>query len=281
MLIHQSDLASFNRCPEQHRRQLEGQRGQALSATSYGSVMHHALHILERYRDVELAVNTFVHYWHPHHIEEIAAPVEIWIMGQSFSKLRDQGVETIRRYWDLLSYRDEQVLALEYSFLIDLPGTVDDQTGDPHQLAGTIDRLVARKYRGRWVLGIDDWKAGQKKIHLRHNLQGTGYALATTQLSFWTGAPQHYVEGFGFLAGTDLWEKFAKIPRRFTWIAVRSVTPEWVDGGERTPQHYAKFRHAVDQYVKSRQAGIFPLNIEGAVCEYCSFRESCPEERDH
>ena len=60
MIIHQSDIKSWHRCGEQHRRQLQGDEGQQLSRTAYGSVMHHALHTLERNRDLQQAIDTFI-----------------------------------------------------------------------------------------------------------------------------------------------------------------------------------------------------------------------------
>lgn len=278
MLIHQSDLKSFNRCPEQHRRQRAGEEGGQLSATAFGSVMHHALHTYERTGDVELAVNTFAHYWHPHNIDAICRPVDIWIVGQNFSKLRSKGVETIRRYADVVQYRDEEVLALEFPFVVDLPGTLDADTGRPHELAGTIDRLALRKKNSKWNVCVDDWKTGKKATYLHHNIQGSAYCYASTQRQFWVGNPAHHTEGFAH-HGEMLYEKFEAMPRRFTWINVMGG-PNFDDAGARDMQSYRKFGHAVDQYVKSVRAGIFPLNIEGEVCQYCPFREDCPQPRE-
>lgn len=275
MIIHQSDLKSYFRCGEQHRRQLIGDRSKQLSATAFGSVMHHALHVLERERDLELALATFQHYWHPLHIGEIADPVEIWIGRQSYSTLLSKGLETIRRYWDLKGFDDEEVLALEVPFIVPVIGTYDPETGQPHELAGTIDRLAVRFYQRRPFLCIDDWKTGRKPAYLKHNVQFTAYAYATTCAEFWLGNGDR-TEGFG-ARGADLFKRFGQMGRRGFWINVMGG-PDWVDAGERTEREYARFYRAVDHYVAARRAGIFPLNIDGEVCQYCPFEATCPPE---
>lgn len=279
MLIHQSDLKSHARCGEQHRRQLNGEQGKQLSATAYGSVAHHALHVLERTRDVDLAVNTFDHFWHPLNIDEICTPVEEWIGRQSYGVLRTKGMAMIRRYWEHLQYQDEELLALEFPFVVPIPGTRDEETGQPHELAGTIDRLSLRFYRRQLHVCVDDWKTGKKPSFLQHQLQFTAYCFATTQPEFWVGSAEHLTEGFGPERGAQLHNRLRETPRHGWWIDV-SAGPTWSDAGLRAERDYKRFRHAVDTYVRARQHHIFPLNIDGSVCEFCPFRDDCPEGID-
>lgn len=270
MIIHQSDLQSMQRCGEQHRRQLGGDRGKQLSATAYGSVLHHALHTLERERDLQLAINTFEHYWHPLNIEMICEPVEEWIARQSYGGLARQGVELLKRYWDLKQYDEtDEVLALEIPFVVPIGDT-------GHELAGTIDRLTIRPFRKKQCVCVDDWKSGKKKSYLKHNVQHIAYSYATTRPEFWLGNPKHHTEGFGE-HGPALMEQYARYPRRGFWIDCSGTTPKWNDCGEKTRRDYDRFFHAVDTYVRARENNIFMLNIAGEVCEYCPFRETCPE----
>lgn len=270
MLIHQSDLTSMNRCGEAHRRERSGQRGKVLSATSYGTVIHHALHTLERHRDLDLAIDTFTHYWHPLNIGEIAEPVEVWIARQSYGGLRTQGIELLKRYWDLKAYDDtEQVLGLEISFVVPIGNT-------GHHLAGTIDRLAVRKHRGRHTVCCDDWKSGKKKSYLQHNLQHVAYSYATTRPEFWLGNPEYVTDGFG-AQGRELMEAYAKLPRQGYWIDCSSTSPKWNDCGVKSERDYQRFFLAVDHYARMVESEIFPLNIAGEVCEYCTFRDDCPE----
>lgn len=279
MIIHQSDLKSYTRCAEQHRRQLNGQQGKQLSATAFGSVMHHALHTLERHRDVDLAVSTFEHYWHPLNIDVICEPVEVWIARQSYSTLLQKGRETIRRYWDLKRYDDEEVLALEFPFVVPIQGTWDAELGKPHELAGTIDRLSLRFYQRKLHVCVDDWKTGKKPSYLKHNIQFTAYGYATTRPEFWLGNPAHLTEGFGEDRGAALHARLTGAPRQGWWINVMGG-PDWLNAGVRGERDYARFFHAVDQYARARKHEIFPLNIDGQVCEYCPFRDDCPEGID-
>lgn len=279
MKVSVSGLAAMNRCGEQHRRQLEGDRGPQLSRTAFGSVMHHALHIGERTGDWELAVNTFQHYWHPLNIEEICEPVQIWVAKDSYGALNKKGVETLRRYADLKRFDDEELLALEYEFRVPVPGTLDEETGEPHELHGFVDRLALRYYNRRLVLCLDDFKTGKKKTYLKHNIQGTGYALASMTSEFWLGNPEHGIAGFGPERGEALRARLMEAPRRFWWINVMGG-PDWMDGGFREARDYRRLVHAINTYVRARQQGIFQLNIEGEVCEFCPFRDDCPEGID-
>ncbi len=258
MIIHQSDLSSFMRCPEQYRLSRTAPR-ESNSALAFGSVMHHALHVLERYHDLTAALDSFTYYWHPARISEICEPVppDGWLPRQSYSELRVRGLEMLRRYHDLSRYDEHEVLALEYEFTVDIPGT-------PHQLAGTVDRLATRPHKRATVLCVDDWKTGKEQAHLRHNMQGTGYAMATTQRAFW--------DGFGVDADA-LHARFADAPRRFTWINLR--TAKFQDGGFREQRDYARFAAAVTELARMIDAGIYPLNLSGETCTYCPFRSSC------
>lgn len=281
MMIHQSDLQSFNRCGEAHRRELNGQRGPILSATAYGSVIHHALHTLERTLDLQLALNTFDHYWHPMNIDAIAeGPVEEWIARDSYGGLRTKGMELLKRYYDLVQYREEEeLLALEFPFAIPLP-FVDETTGEPHILLGTVDRLALRLERRKLAVEIDDWKSGRKKSYLRNAIQWTGYAWASTSPLFWTGNPAYYTEGFGTERGTELFERLAKAERHGWWIDVSGTTPKWNDCGPRVERDFIRFFRVIENYVAARRHNIFPLAYEGEVCQFCTFRDTCPEGID-
>jgi hypothetical protein len=278
VIIHQSDLKSYHRCGEQHRRQRNGEDGLQLSATAYGSVMHHALHVLERERDLDLALNTFTHFWHPLNIHEVCRPVDEWIKRHSYDGLRKQGIECIRRYWDLKQYEDaEELLALEIPLAVNLEGTWDPDTGREHQLLGTIDRLAVRRYYSKPFLCVDDWKSGAQPNYLPFNIQFTAYAYATTKREFWVGNPEYSTEGFGEQRGDALWKRFAKAPRRGYWINIAGTTPKWVNAGERVHRDYLRFLHAVETYAAAVKGGIFPLNIDGSTCAFCPFQSTCPE----
>lgn len=279
MNIHQSDLKSYARCGEQHRRQLNGERGQQLSRTAYGSVIHHALHTLERTRDLQLALNTFEHFWHPMNIDQICEPVDIWIARDSYGSMLRQGLETLKRYWDLKHFDDEEVLALEIPFAVPLVGTRDEQTGEPHVLLGTIDRLALRYYKRELHVCVDDWKSGKKATYLQHNLQFTAYGYAVTQPPFWTGNPVYLTEGFGEARGMELFHRLVGLPIHGWWIEVAG-SPKWNDAGLRTGRDFRRLMHSVDHYVRARQNNIFPLNIDGSTCMFCPFRDNCPEGID-
>lgn len=282
MIFHQSDLSAWTRCPAEFGYRLAGLPDKSNSAAAYGSVMHYALATYERERvkniragmglkDAVLeayrkAIETFVYYWHPAHIEAICPPVppDGWLPRQNFSELRQRGLDSIKSYVDLMRYDEHEVLASEYEFLVDIAGTTDLLTGKPHQLAGSIDRLAARFYSRKLTLCIDDFKTGKEYRFLRHNLQFTAYCYATTRPEFWDGFEER---------ADKLRERFEDAARRGTWINMRTFKLQ--DAGFRAAKDYERLKLAVSQIAMSIQNDIFPLSISGEACTYCSYRDIC------
>lgn len=279
-VIHQSDLTNWMRCPTSFMYARAGQPQQQISATAYGSVVHYALETFERLRHtdgvpfvdaVHAAVETFAHYWHPLNIEAICAPVDVWIPRQGYNELRERGMDAIRAYCQLVKLDEHELLAVEYGFQVPIDGTWDDELGEPHVLAGTVDRLGIRQHAGRPVIAVDDYKTGKEYRYLRQNLQFTAYLYATTRPEFWTGWRGE--DGFGDELGTQLHQRFERAPRRGTWINMRSV--KFMDAGWRGPADYQRFALAVEQLLASVKADIYPLSLSGETCQYCPFSRIC------
>lgn len=281
MIIHQSDLSSWARCPAQYGYKRAGWKDETNSAAAYGSVMHHSLNLLERLihekvpfqQAVQQALETFVYYWNPLNIEAICEPVPSngWLPRQGYSELRARGIDAIKKYADLIRYDEAELLATEYGFMVPIEGTWDYELEQPHILAGAVDRMVARYYKRELALGIDDWKTGKEYRFLRHNLQFTAYCYASTLPEFWTGWGGE--DGYGQERGMQMYERFHGKGRRGTWINMRTFKFE--DAGWRGEKDFQRFKLAVDQITASIQADIFPLTINGEACKYCPYRASC------
>lgn len=250
-----------------------------LSATAWGSVIHHALETFERVRHTEgatqrdateAAISTFEYYWHPLNIQAICEPVDTWLPKQDYSTLRATGIDNIRAYCTLMQLDESTLLATEIGFQIPIPGTFDEDQGEPHVLAGTIDRLALRRYRGKPYLSIEDYKTGKDYPYLRQNLQFTGYSLASTMPQFWTGWRGE--DGFGD-QGEQLYARFERYARRGMWINMRRVVQQ--DAGWRGPKDYARFALAVEQIAASIKADIYPLSLSGSTCQHCEFASVC------
>jgi hypothetical protein len=281
VLIHQSDLSAWARCPAQYGYRRAGWRDETNSAAAYGSVVHHALNTLERAlhekvpfeQALRSALETFVYYWNPLNIEAICPPVpnDGWLPRQGYSELRSRGIDAISKYADLIRYDDHELLATEYGFIVPIDGTWDYDLEQPHMLGGSIDRLATRHYKRQLTVAVDDWKTGKDYRFLRHNLQFTAYCYATTKLEFWTGDGKE--DGFGFERGQELHQRFIDAPRRGTWINMRTFKFE--DAGWRGEKDYARFALAVEQICMAVKADIFPLTINGEACTFCPYRNSC------
>lgn len=263
------------------------------SAAAYGSVMHHALQVLERLiheartqhdmkspeflaafrKAVQSSLETFVHYWNPLNIESICEPVpnDGWLPRQGYSELRARGIDAIKKYADLIRYDDHELLATEFGFVVPIDDTWDEDLEQPHYLGGSIDRLAVRHYLRNIAVCIDDYKTGKDYKYLRHNLQFTAYAYATTKREFWVGNDGE--DGFGEERGSRLYERFVDAPRRGTWINMRTFKMQ--DAGWRGPQDYNRFKLAIEQLAAMHRADIFPLTIFGEACQYCDYRSIC------
>lgn len=220
------------------------------------------------------AVASFLHYWHPMNIEAICDPVppDGWLPYRSYGELRDRGVLTVRGYADLIKNDPDELLALEFGFAVPMEGTWDDELGEPHVLAGTVDRLVAQTRLRKPVVNVFDWKTGVKvPAHLRHNVQFTVYAMASTRPEFWTGWRGE--GGFGPERGQALYERFTQAPRRCTWVDLHKL--KFTDAGWRGPLDYQRLVLAVETFAAATRAEIFPLSLSGETCQYCSFRNVC------
>lgn len=265
LIIRQSDLASYNRCPQQKKlsdeTEARGERMQTLSATVYGTVAHHAMETFERLhhegRDDALAVAlaTFEHYWLPENVGDLEpGGIDIWLPRQTYGGLREKGRKAIEDYAELIKGDDGQLLALEYTFAVPV-----HLGGRQHTLTGTIDRLSQRKHLRKPILNVEDFKTGKQPTYLRWNMQFTAYAWASTQRAFW--------EGFDDPQGA--YDTCLPWARRGTWIDLAKI--KRVDAGFRTEQDYARLMVALTEYVKAVEADVYPLNMKGDVCLYCPF----------
>lgn len=281
LVIRQSDLGSYNRCPQQKklRDTLEGagERQQTLSATVYGSVTHHALQIMETLhhegRDdaLEVAIATFLHYWHPDNVGVIEpGGIDVWLPRQTYGGLREKGQQVLKLHYEWLKGDTGQLLALEYQFAV--PYLID---GVQHTLTGMIDRLSSRRHLRKPVLNVEDFKTGKVPTFLRWNQQFSVYTYASTQRPFWDG----------FDDPEKAYETTKGWARRGTWIDMSTVTRK--DAGWRAEADYARLHVALREYVKAVEADVYPLNMKGDVCMFCPFARTgqcggvvLPEESD-
>lgn len=274
MRLSASQLGSWARCPRQFAyERLEHKPGRLLSATAFGTVMHHALHAAERAitegktmaEAKVIADDTFEFYWHPQHIEALTdGPIEEWIQGHTFASLLARGRATLTAYFNQRVDDDLRVLSLEHPFEVPVVGT-------QHTISGYVDKLGERKKSRNWILEFEDYKSGKRQYHLRQNLQLTVYAYASTQIGFW--------EPFREM-GYDpeqLWEGYMEWPRHVVWFDLDGADAKPLDGGYRGERDYDRLATACNEMARSIEAGIFPLRITGDTCQWCPHRTYCPD----
>lgn len=268
LYIRQSDLGSYTRCPQQKKIsdqiQAAGGREQTLSATVYGTVVHHSLQVFEELRHagradaLEVALATFAHYWEPENVGDLEpGGIDVWLPRQTYGGLRAKGLRVIQAYAEMIEADNGQLLALEYQFAV--PLVLD---GVQHTLTGTVDRMSRRiNTSGKRFayLNLEDFKTGKVPTYLRHNMQFTAYAWASLQRPFWDG----------FDDPEDAWSKTKDWARKTTWVDMATVTRK--DGGWRGEQDYARLMVAMREYVKAVEHDVYPLNLRGDTCTFCPF----------
>lgn len=280
LTIRQSDLASFQRCAQQVKlnkaAQVNGWRPDILSATARGTVWHYAFMVLQKLHHegredaLPVAIATFEQYWDPSNISQISeGPVDVWLPRDSWGGLRKRSIEALRGAYEFLNRDKSILLAVEHSF--NVPIEID---GETHTLHGTVDRLVLRMIERTPVLGIDDAKTGQIKSHLDSATQWTVYAFASQDPCFWGDFDS---EGFEEVErrlgarGVQLYRSHEDLPliaRRGRWLAARDEFAV-KDCGWRTEAHYARLRAQLREYVAAVRADVYPLTVDGAICQYC------------
>lgn len=286
LIIRQSTLASYQRCPRQQALKeagaQQGKREHVLSATAFGTVMHHAAQVLEQLTHegrpdaCDRAVQSFEWYWHPDHIDELVpGGIDTWLPRQTRGGLLIRGRENLRFYAEVLANDTGKLLALELPFHVPMgPLGPHDVT-----LHGTVDRLALRLFGKKPYLSIEDFKTGQKPTHLRHALQFTAYAWASRQPDFWSPWDPEDLERLRKplrdkgLALFDDDTGLPVVPRRGRWIALRdsfSIN----DAGWRAPADFARLHEAVGAYIAAVDADVYPLRVSGETCTHCPFMYS-------
>ncbi len=292
--IRQSQLASFSRCAMQVSLERlaaqQGRRELVLSATAFGTVIHHAAQVLEELHHEgrtdagDVAVATFEHYWDPAHIEQLVpGGIDEWLPRQNYGGLLIRGRNNLRTYYAALQADPGHLLALEHTFTVPIIPTVPQSDtyplGEYHELTGTVDRLALRINRKRPYLSIEDFKSGQKPTYLRHAIQFTAYSWASLAPEFWAAWPtdqlqliQEPLHRRGFALYHD-GSGLPIIPRRGRWISLRETFGVH-DAGWRNPQDFTRLHDAVGQYIAALRADVYPLTVSGQTCTYCPFAYS-------
>lgn len=274
MIVRQSMIKAWMECSLRYKYEhIDGLPREQSSALTWGSALHEAVERLEtamesddedvRQNAFSSALTWFTDAWaEPAKVLGPEYEIDYYLPRTSWQSLYDEGKEILTRWHGHQQWESDVVLAREYEFLVDVPGT-------DHQLTGTLDRLSLRYVGklGRNVVQICDYKTSKKRptySYLAHDLQFTAYSFATEQPDFWTDIEN----------GEEIFERMKDAPRHNEWIHLRG--PQRLDAGERTADpHYARLIYAINQIADSIALGIFVPDISGATCTFCDFREAC------
>lgn len=273
MIVRQSMIKAFMDCALKYKYEhIDGLPREQSSALTWGSVMHESVERLEvamesddedtRQNALDSTLTWFTDAWaEPAKVLGPEYEIDYYLPRTSWQSLYDEGKEILTRWHGHQQWESDVVLAREYTFTVDVPGT-------EHQLSGTLDRLALRYVGklGRNVVQVVDYKTSKRRPtydYLQHDLQFTAYSFATERPEFWTGIEN----------GEEIYERMKDAPRHNEWIHLRG--PHRLDAGERTANHYMRLIYAIDQIADSIAMGIFVPDISGTNCTFCDFRKEC------
>jgi CRISPR/Cas system-associated exonuclease Cas4 (RecB family) len=255
--LRQSDIKKFTECPLKYRfANIDNLPREQSSALSWGTTMHEAVYVMEGAHSLQDGIDHFCRMW-----DDLASYDLVYdylLPRNTHERYRSEGIRILKELWLLYQWDTDVVLGREIPFEVPL--------GDNHTLTGTMDKLALRTLKGgEQVILVSDYKTNAKlptRSYLRHDVQFTAYAYATTQLEFWQqfGQPSlHY----------DLLD----LRRVGEWVHLRG--PQKIDAGERVAQDYERLRMVADGMELTIAFGAYVPTLTGTSCEFCEFRVNC------
>lgn len=153
MDVRQSDLKAWARCPLLYRWQnIEMLPRQQGGSAIFGSVIHHCVLYLETEHDLEGAVDWFKRLWRQPDLLDPTYQVDYYERGRSWTRFLEKGEDILRRWWNIIQWETDLVLAREYGFAVPI--------GNGHMLNGTLDKITIRWRAAteEWIVLISDYK---------------------------------------------------------------------------------------------------------------------------
>lgn len=265
MIIRQSTIKTWSKCPLMIYWDRKGIDRLQSGSLSFGSVIHDCVLYLETTGDLEATIERFKDLWLSPEKLDPEYRVDYYVRGTNWRKYLEKGEEILRKWWNLIQWETDQVLAREFPFNVPI--------GKGHTLHGTIDKLTVRWHAAteQWILLISDYKTNSKVptySYLEEDLQFSAYSYATLQPEFWVSLfPGEPAKGLA------LYEKYKDFPRHGEWVHLNDS--KRMDAGVREQRHFNRLIMAVNAMADSIDMGIFVPNISGESCRYCDFRKQC------
>lgn len=251
MRLSSSGLKTWGACALQAKyHYVDKLPEQQSAASTFGTCVHDAIELFLVCRDVDEAVERFLHVWD--HPEVLDIVPDFYFRRTSFGYYRERGMEMVRAYAAEFDFNSIEILAIEHPFHLEF---------GEHQLSGFIDILQIKN----GVLQIVDLKSGQPpvKADLRLDVQFTVYCYASMQEEFWDTIPN----------GPELFKRFDGEQRDMIWWDLRNKKP--LNAGERHEGDFRRMYHATEQVAKALEHEVFVPTITGATCGFCSYKDVC------
>lgn len=260
-----SRLKTWSACPLQAKFKYLDLLPESKNAkASYGTIIHHALKLLNDTGNLRQAIEAFKDLWaNP---DKVGLSPDWWPKRTTYDGLLAQGIDVLEKYSASLMWDNRIVLATEHPFLVPF---------GRFELTGFVDLLeVRRSGNGRKLVKVVDYKGGswrpnQAELHL--DIQFTSYLYAADQPEFWMGHPTD-PDFPGMPHGDELYEEYKDTPRRAIWYHLNNQ--QEIDAGKRTEEDYARLYRLAEETIRAQEAGVFVPRI-GEACGLCSWTKEC------
>jgi hypothetical protein len=213
MKLRQSDPASHSCCPRQEKLSNQVNSGlvgrpEQLCMTASGSVLHHPVHHLEKFK-LEQSAHAlgarslrFDYHRDPTNITAITEAVTFRAACQTYAGPKRKGHQNTDLYARYVEGDQSKHLGLELDF--DPPFDLD---AGQHTFHRTMDRLSPHKLTGQPFIEVADLRTDQDYTYPLWNAKFSGYCWAAAQSKFWT-------DGWGQDEGEALKVGFSLLARR-------------------------------------------------------------------
>lgn len=233
------------------------------AAASFGKIIHASLQLYNEVGDLDITIEKFKEWWESPDL--LGCAPDYWPRYTSYAGLLELGLEILRNYHFDLQWEQRTVVGTEHGFLVPF---------GEHELIGYVDLLELRKSgNGRRLLRLIDYKTASKqpyKSDLFLDVQFTVYAYASLQPEFWLGNGPEFP---GIPNGAELFEEFAKVPRRPIWYHLR--TNKEFDCGPREDEHFKQLYRLCDEIEKAEEKQVHIPRIGESSCTWCSYVNEC------
>lgn len=274
MKFSASMIKTYSRCQMQAKfAYLDRLPDKQSASATFGTCVHEALEHYFVHRDVQKAIDRFLHTWE--NPEVLGAAPDYWHKRVTYGGLQEVGVKAITEYHENTVWSSRQMLASEHKFCVPF--------GDRHLLSGIVDLVEGDPTVPE--LRIVDFKTAGSRPNfdsLYLDVQFTIYYYASMQPEFWLGYDDGTPETrdkdgnpryLPMENGEQLWDQYKDADRKAIWSHLRQAKD--LDCGPRGDADFLRLLRCCDEIEKAIMHNVYVPSISGDTCTHCAYTDLC------